>query len=352
MVAILLAVIAACGCERSGPAAGAKDKGAAKPNAGAKIRLQKSKSDKKIVIGAEIERATDVAAMIARLKEHEGLREIVLQDCGRITSKDLTALAEFQSLNSVEFVLCTLDPDVARGLKQLPALQKLVLAATPLTQAHFEQLATIQGLRHFALRGRGYSYETMAGLKSLTQIRELTIDRDDLEIGKLASIETWPPLVALRFPGLTMTDADLAALPRLPDLTALEFLPGKISDAGVGHLRKFPRLKAIDLTGTTITNDGLKILTELPELRSLDIHGCRGIDDKGVPRLLRCLKLRELQIEGTKITAAGFLELARLKSLRTIKVGTRQVSSDAAEKFSKRLPNCKVIRLRPPPRLG
>ncbi|MEO1996324.1 MAG: hypothetical protein ABGZ17_13730, partial [Planctomycetaceae bacterium] len=166
-------------------------------------------------------------------------------------------------------------------------------------------------------------------------------------IGELSALQT------LLLPDSQLTDADMAALPELPELRRLDFdYCKKLTDAGVTHLKKLPKLESLVLAGSQVTDTGLETLVFLTSLKSLDLNGCRKLTDNAVAQLHLCAALAELVILDTDISGAAFVQLAKIKTLSKVIVESKQVSERQVGEFLKTLPECEVIRFKPPPAPG
>jgi len=346
---LLLLAWTAAGCNRSdsdGPSEGSS----ANKNLWANVRLQKDEDGN--VVTAEVERAADVMEILATLKEHAALDELVFQECGRIAPSDISAVVALKNISTIEFVRCEIDEDGLAELAKVGQLTKLVFASTPLTDKTIAVLKVCRKLEDITLRVGGFDYETLSGLQSLPQLRRLQIDRRDFELAQFSALGDLPQLQSLRLPDSIVTDSDLAALPELPELRTFDFVGDKISDAGLAHLKRLPKLESLDLKDSLVTDVGLETLIHLTALKTLDLNGCRKLTDDAVSQLHLCAALMELRIMDTNISGAAFVQLAKLKTLRKITVDFKVVSQRRLEEFEKTLPDCNVVRIKPPPSPG
>ena len=319
-------------------------------NLWANVRLQKN-DDGQVEV-AEIEQAADLAALVAKLHEHKSLRELVFQECGEIKPSDIEGLVLFKSLSTIEFIRCEIEQDGLQALAKLEALSNLAFAATPLTAEKISALQVCPHLTGITLRSGGFDYAAMAGLADLPQLENLQIDLRGFELDKFTTIGRLSGLQTLRVVDMAVTDADMAALPELPELRQFELDLKDLTDAGVAHLKKFPKLESLNLADCSVTDAGLETLVSLTHLQNLDLNGCRKLTDNAVTQLYLCAALVELQLLDTDISGAAFVELSKLKTLRKVLVASKRVSERQMAEFQKALPECDVIRIKPPPAPG
>ena len=348
-VFLLLVAWTLSGCNSSDsddPSAGAN----ANKNLWANIRLQKDE-DGQVVI-AEIERADDVPEILGTLEEHAALNELVLQECGLIEPHDIAAMVALKNVSTIEFINCEIEADGLAELANVGKLQKLVFSSTPLTDKTIAALKACPQLEDIRLRAGGFDYAALSGLQFLPQLVRLQIDRRNFELTKFSSLSDLPQLQSFNLPDTMLTDADLAALPEMPELRTFEFVGKQISDAGLAQLKKLPKLESLDLEDAQVTAAGLEPLIHLTGLKSLDLAGCRKVTDEAVSQLHLCAALEELRIVDTKISGAAFVQLAQLKTLRKVTVQSKVVSQRQVDAFLEELPDCDVIRIKPPPRPG
>lgn len=113
---------------------------------------------------------------------------------------------------SVDLRQCSLTPDIARALADLPRLKTLRV-------------------------GKDYKDEDAALLSGLTGLESLDLSYSRAGRGTLAALK---PLAGLRFlalNGLTLTDAEADLLAELPQLTSMSLLEAAVSEDALERLR-------------------------------------------------------------------------------------------------------------------
>jgi hypothetical protein len=319
---------------------------------GTKAKLRLAKDSDNRVISAEIERADDVGAELAGLQSHKSIREIFLIHCRKIGPSDVAALGKFDDLITIEFINCRIDEDAARELSKNERIANLAFVATPVTATTLSCLKTCTNLRHLSLRVGGFADDALIGLRSLKQLHSLQIEQQDFDVSRLSVLEHLPQLRLLQLLDTQPSAKDLRSLPMLPDIREFKFIAHSVNDADLVYLKQLPKLEILDLSSSKVTSDGIRNLDFLKGLKTLRIEGCKQVTDEAVDHLLRCNSLQELSITDTRISTGGFLRLAQLKNLRKLTVHSGVANEKEVRAFNEALPDCEIIRIKPPPRIG
>jgi hypothetical protein len=155
------------------------------------------------------------------------------------------------------------DDDLAQAveaLRAVPAVDRVVLSSSAMTQRGFRHLLRMPWLREFAS-----SYVADAGLDTVRQL---------------------PALRLLRLSTADVTDRGLAQLTDMPELRELWLDHTQIGDAGLHNLRGLRALETLNLDEcTNVTDRGVAALAELPNLKHLGLQYCWRITARGLDAL-------------------------------------------------------------------
>jgi Leucine-rich repeat (LRR) protein len=193
-------------------------------------------------------------------------------------------------------------------LLTLPALRKLTLAETRITDMGLEHLRTLSGIRELDCR---YT-------ESLT------------EYG-IAHLAGWQHLERLNLRGSQVTSRVFDHLARLTGLRWLDIGNTSVSDEGFEQLAALTRLEYLSIGGNRLTGEALPQLELLPALRRLDVSGIQRVDsglwglpltDQNVDRIARLTRLESLDLSGATLADRGTdrpgHELAERKEMRQV----------------------------------
>ncbi len=208
----------------------------------------------------------------------------------RVTGAGLGQLQSLTALTSLGLDFTAIDDDaVATIVRNWPALRRLDLTSTGITNAALEQLVACQRLSMLNLTDTAITEEVA---ESLGQLRELRV---------------------LVLSNTAINDAALTVISRLPSLQELHLRGTQVTDKGMQHLAAAHNLKTLQISATDVTDTGLAHLCGLANLRNLDIRGLDVTND-GLASIAR-LPLEVLLVQDTQITTEGLLEMAELSAV-------------------------------------
>jgi hypothetical protein len=155
-----------------------------------------------------------------------------------------------------------------------------IVAAAPLTDAEWESLRGLTGLRELVLEqgradnGRAEILATLTGLERLV-LRESPLT--DVGIQRLLDCRE---LRDLNVPQAACTAAGVRALAALPHLRSLRLGGSQLAGADVCEaVASLPKLRSLHLIDVPIGDNGLAVLQRLPGLWNLYLDGA-GVSDE------------------------------------------------------------------------
>ena len=187
-----------------------------------------------------------------------------------MTDDGLKELKGFRNLKSLSlFFNGHINDAGMKHVKELPALESLVLNSTGVTDAGIAELKGLVKLKSLSATGcvgmTDKSAETIAGFTELTDLA-LPFKFTDKGVKQLAGLKK---LKSLYLGGCTeLTDAAMKDIAdNMPDLESLELGATSgtgITNASVLHFSQLKKLKKLGLSGSKMTPDGLKALPRRP----------------------------------------------------------------------------------------
>lgn len=236
------------------------------------------------------------------------------------------------------------EPDVPFGLE--------IILDEP-TEADIQELARfkhLQWLELFRFRWAG----GMRRLNTLPQLKALVIDANslagppsfiaastltDADAEGLATIQQ---LRALQAHGAALTDDGLRHLVGLKNLEWLDLSGAPITDDGLQHFQSLTNIKHLDLSGTKIRGIGLKHLASLKSLRSLNLT-FTSLTDDGLKDVARLTQLQSLTLSNNRLTDAALNTVGAMKHLKSLAIsGNPLMTPQAVDDLRRQMPATKI----------
>lgn len=237
-----------------------------------------------------------------------------------VTDGDLSRLAQFPKLQSLDLSRTHVNDYALESLKSLAVLRDLDLTYNEhVTDAGIARLRPLKSLERLLLEGTKITDSGIPAIASLTNLRELNLRNTQV------------------------TDSAIEELEPLGNLERLAIGGNRIAGFGLIYLRALPKLKHLDLSGMQLTDDGIwsvsltdlniGLIGELTRLESLNIGsgkpgptaaipdgGVREsstirVTDLGLQKLSALVELQSLDLREAKVGAAGIRTLAALPKL-------------------------------------
>jgi Leucine-rich repeat (LRR) protein len=136
------------------------------------------------------------------------------------------------------------------------------------------------------------------------------------------------PVIAVRLPGETASDADLAKVSAFSDLQALSLVgpPGGVTDEGMAYIAKMKKVRSLDLYGVIVSDDGMASVGAVSTLQELAIGS--GPTDQGIRHLALLRDLRSLYCR-FKIRGPGLRHLEHLQHLQCLDLDDTELGEGA-----------------------
>ncbi|MDX1924873.1 MAG: hypothetical protein SFV81_00065 [Pirellulaceae bacterium] len=152
------------------------------------------------------------------------------------------------------------------------------------TRQEFELLDFHSGVRRIYLRNCDIDDKSLKRLEGLTQLQYLSLEGSKISGDGLAVLRSLPQLKSLSLNGTRITDESLKHLLGVKNLTILLLNDTSVSDNGTATLALFTQLEWLYLNRTKVTDASMRKFGDLRELRFLSLLGT-SVTDSGVADL-------------------------------------------------------------------
>jgi hypothetical protein len=227
------------------------------------------------------------------------------------------------------------DDDDLAVLADLPRLERLYLASTPLTDEGLRHVARLGRLRRMSLWDTRITDEGVAHLAGLTELEVLDIKTHGLTEAALESFRNHPNLTRLLH-YIPLGDAGIDALGSMRRLRVEHLACTDVTDEGLGLLARLWPLVSLDINSVHVTDAGLAHVSRLERLQRLTLRGCAATDD-GIVRLATRRALESLGLIDVPVTDACLPALAHDPHLTSLTVQNTNVTfGEVARHFGPR----------------
>src|SRR6059058_4834815 len=312
-------------------------------------------------------------ARLERIARFDHVTHLNLEGSKGLTDAGLRALARLPRLRHLDLSGCQISDRGLEALRQVAALETIVLAWTPITDAGVAHLAACENLRVVDLSGtqtgdgairvllvktwqggdptmalldcdagptylllRGsFTNAGLAQLAGLEGLFALNLDNDELAVTGAGLV----PLRELPHLGWLAFDAKDSDMPYIAALPRLRFLMCQDTVAGDDGFVALSRSRTIEyIWGRRCYNlrsRGFRALAELPALKSLSVS-CKNVDDEGLSALPAFPSLEELM--PMDVPDEGYAHVGRCERLRSLVLMYCRDTGDRATEHVARLP--------------
>ena len=262
-----------------------------------------------------------------------------LQHLGLYWSSYLSDVEFLYQLPNLTFLSLGEDAveDIA-PISTLTHLKSLYLSRCVLDDQDMKNISRLTGLIHFGADALGWDdglqspLEDLNFLRNLTDLEDISLDFNDVEIGTLTPLENLDNLRSLSLEGAFFTsDSDFRTLSKLTGLRELNLKGNSIVDIDI--ISKFTNLEILDLSNTDqkdvhfLSNftkieklnlsensiEDIQSLSKLVHLKSLSLSGNLKFSD--LSPLHDCEELEELDLRWTAVTDVSALQGLPLKKI-------------------------------------
>lgn len=292
------------------------------------------------------------------------------------------------TLRELDLSKLSLDPEDLKHLAGFPALARINLRGSTITDDGLAVLATLQDLQSLELQGANISDKGVAHLAKLGALAELGLNNTSITDAGLAHLKNNTVLESIQLNGTKITDVGLDHLKGLPitsiaigatavtdagmetlrnfKLSELSIYRNQqITDAGMRHLSEQTTLETLMMRGVKVSGNGLAYLKNLKNLKELNaslsmddasmpqlknftglkrlhLYSNPGITDAGIAHIRDLKQIEALSLQFTKITDAALEMIAQLPNVRVLDVRGTQVTPGGAQKFRAARPDVKL----------
>ncbi|MEK6257582.1 MAG: hypothetical protein AABP62_03090 [Planctomycetota bacterium] len=207
--------------------------------------------------------------------------------------------------------------EVIAQFKALPPFQvgdESLLKLASLTEG-------LENLTEINASGGSVTDNGLANLNKLPALKKLELVSTKISNQGMQHLSQVSSLEWLNLNSTPITDAGVATLTALPNLKKLELKNCQLTPEGFAAIGRMPALEEINLDVTPGLNDvTLDLMCEARTLRRLHLRDCGGITDKGLSAMRKLEVLEELNINRCQITGEGFLNVSKQGGLKSLKL--------------------------------
>lgn len=134
-------------------------------------------------------------------------------------------------------------------------------------------------------------------------------------------------------------------------LEELDFAEGRADDETLRMIASLPNLKSFSISRCPVSDRGLAEIASCKSLERLELEFCHDVTSDGIASLGSLNRLAEIVLSVGKIDNSTMTSLANLKSLQEIRVTSRHMTEDVAQrlvdlpKLQKATINCSSLKL-------
>ncbi len=281
-------------------------------------------------------------AGLKKLQGLKGLKRLYLYEKAMSGATAVSYAAGFPDLEEL-IVHGATDADARQIAEKLPAVTRLYLHKSRVTDKGLEALSEKRGITRFYLETRADLTEM--GLRAIGALPELTnfefpgcgiSDQDLREMGTLGS-----PIDKINLSGNSVTDSGLAAFRKLTTLRSVNLSGTGVTGAGLRHLAASEGITFLDLSGVKVRPKDLEVLKRWTRLSSLSLNGS-GLTDEGLVHLTYSKRYSGLMLGDTQVTDKVFEVVKGCAQIRNLYLKGTGVTEDGVEAFEKANPRCRV----------
>lgn len=182
----------------------------------------------------------------------------------------------------------------------------------------FKEVSRLTGLRRLYVSHAEASDESVAQLKTLTNLKHLTF-------------------IASEIRGSCFKDLE----PLKNSLEYLRISTNTLAPDSFKYIGAFKKLTLLDLSRTTLTDKGFALIGPLPKLKTLRLGSNDDITGDTMKRVAQYKSLEALILVGTKLTVKDMLQL-RGSHVKLVFVPQRKYAPGELDALRKALPGCRI----------
>lgn len=265
------------------------------------LQLKKSEHSKKLVIGDCVFMPSNAFAGLACA---DTLEHIEFNMCSKLNPKALPSLQNYPKLRHLSFADCKLSPNFVFALGQLRNVDFIEMKFCNLKTGALSGLNNSSGLKLLMLVGSGVTDKDVATLRNpMLEVLDLSDNKITGACFKQMNCRRSLRNVVLQ--GLTATQFDFSGLKDYVKLSGIGLGGTKISAKTLDELALIPNLVSLNLKGCPIDADAYRCFKNFPKLSNLALAETQTQD-----RDLECLKgmsqLVRVDLRASKVTREGF----------------------------------------------
>lgn len=244
-----------------------------------------------------------------------------------ITEADAVFLRRLQHLRNVAICMGKASTILA-VLKDIPSLQELVIAKTPVSSEDMKLIGNLPNLRVLGLLLVGDPDPALDGIRGHGKLEELNLVGITLNDKGLKTLGQFPQLKCLSFGNMRYETGEIPDLSAATQIQTLRLYKYRISGQGMARLKGMNGFKELYLSACDITPEGMRGIGDLSNLQVLSMSSCRIEDPAKNLGHLERLRLRKLDIDARCSEKKVWSVASRLGGLRELRLKGADVTDD------------------------
>jgi Leucine-rich repeat (LRR) protein len=145
-------------------------------------------------------------------------------------------------------------------LSNLPNVTTLILdhSDNRITDVGLSTIARLSSLTHLRIRGGDLGDDGLKSLATVKNLRIINLPHTHVTDAGLAALEELPQLEQLRIGSPKITDAGIQRLANFPALLRVHLVDVPVTDAGLEAFQKMPRLESLYIDRATASDEAFK----------------------------------------------------------------------------------------------
>lgn len=243
-------------------------------------------------------------ASVGLLPRFPALRRLDLSGTG-VTNSGLLQVARVGGLQELILDRMAVDGEGLKSLADHQQLRELSLVNTPISDSAFAHLQEMGGLEVLRVSGtrnlQGHGFDELVKNDVMRNLRELEVSSTGFGYYGLRNLSKLAGLEVLRAADAQVSDQTLPAIGQCRSLRELDLRKNPVGDEGLKHVARLQQLESLWLAECGVSDAGLNHLRGLKSLKYVDLTGTLC-----TPGAVRQLKERHLRAARIRLGSQEF----------------------------------------------
>lgn len=194
------------------------------------------------------------------------------------------------------------------------------------------------GNRHFAAGAYGEDCPTItvvlpdddifAGISELKTLRQVSVEGYYMSEASARRLTKCPSITSLRLPDATITEPTLVRLSEMTNISELFLDSNSLNMAAIRAIGRFPALTLLSLSHCQLGTREIQAIEDfqsLSRIRDIRLSGNDLSDPNGLRVLARLTGLERLELSFTGLTSDGMEKISHLKNLQYLNISSNKI---------------------------